>query len=244
MLHSCYEIKDIKLLLELNDSARHTLLTVLDQFDGSSEGVIDRTHMDDAEKQKLKRGISELKEKGLITKSEAPRGHFTLNSDIIIAKVTRNRDDHYLNSGLYRSDCHELLNILIAIEHFFDEFYNKPFVIKFRVYTNKPRIPATVFSNMVQFTEDNYRPRYNYRTSYGSVLNKFIHIAEYIKYYCDARQEILVLTNEEHANIVDVFRSKIVEGVSCYPTYRKPEAKALCKFIQEWFTDNYPEYTL
>jgi hypothetical protein len=242
MLHSCYEIKDIKLLLELNDSARHTLLTILDQFNGSEGGIIDRTHMDNAEKQKLKRGISKLKEKGLITKSEAPRGHFRLNSGIISAKVTKSREDHYLHSGLYRNDCHELLNILIAIEHFFDEFYNKPFVIKFKVYTNKPRIPATVFSDMVSFTEDNYsmqEPRW-----YGSVLNKLIRIAESIKYYSDVRQNILTISGEGHEVIVNKFHSAISGGFSSYPTYRKAEAKALCKFIGEWFSDNYPEYTL
>ena len=243
MLHISYKIHDIKLLLELNDSARQTLLIILNQLNGSLSGTIDRSNMNNAEKQKIKRGITELKEKGFITKSIGSRGCFNLNPHIIHANTPKTREEHYSKSGLYRNDCDVLLGILIAIEHFFDEFYNKPFIIKFKVYTNTPRIPATVFLNMVQYTEDNY-PLKEEQYSYGSVLNQFIHVAEFIKYYCDSRQEFLVITDDVRAEIVDIFNSAIYRGWSGYPSYRKAEADALCKFILGWFSDNYPEFLL
>lgn len=239
MLDTSYKIHDIKLLLELSDSARKTLLILLEQFKGSLTGTLDRSNMNIAEKQRLKRGIAELKDKGVIFKSINSRAQFTLSSHFIDTTLPKTRDEHYLESGYYRSEYSELLAILIATEHFFDEFYNKTFIIKFKVYTKTPRIPAKVFNNMLKYTEDIYHLERN--TSYGSILNKMISITEYLKHLCDSRQNYLFINKDERSKIVYAFKSIICTKFSSYPGNSSAEAKALCKFIQEWFSNNYPE---
>ena len=239
MLNTSYAIHDIKSLLELSESARKTLLVILEQFNGTLSGKLDRSDMDNAKKQRLKRGIAELKEKGFIIKSNHSRGQFTINPQLVNTTLLKTREEHYLKSGFYRSDCNELLSILIAIEHFFDEFYNKKFIIKFKAYGNTPRLPANVFSNMVTFTQDNYL--LEDRHTYASVLNEMINISEQLKYYCDARQQYFVMAFHARSEIMDRFKSIISTGVLGYPYKCNAEAKALAKFIQTWFFDNYPE---
>ena len=111
MLNTSYAIHDIKLLLELSDSARKTLLVILEQFNGTLSGKLDRSDMDNAQKQRLKRGIAELKEKGFIIKSIHSRGRFTINSQLVHTTLLKTREEHYLKSGFYRSDFDELLSI-------------------------------------------------------------------------------------------------------------------------------------
>ena len=60
MLSTSYLIHDVKLLLELKDSARKTLFVILEQFNGELSGKLDRSNMDNAQKQRLKRGVAEL----------------------------------------------------------------------------------------------------------------------------------------------------------------------------------------
>lgn len=242
MLNDAYKVKDMQLLLELNDSARHSLIIILDQFNGSSHGTIDRSGMTTAEKQKLKRGIAELKEKGLLTKADDSQRQFIINSNIIEANDIKTRKDHYLNSGLYKLDRTDLLAILIAIEHFFDDFYNKPYVIKFKVYNNKLRIPAKVFFNMVQFTEDIHNLEHRHLT--GSILSTLINIADFIKCYCDKRQNYINISEDALNNVLLTFRGAMTSVDSFYPIYLAAEGKALRKFVQRWFFDNYPELLL
>jgi hypothetical protein len=239
MLSTSYIIHDIKLLLELNDSARKTLFVILEQFNGELSGKLDRSNMDNAQKQRLKRGVAELKERGFIVKSTDSRARFTINSQLIDTAQVKTREEHYYKSGFYRSDCHELLDILIAIEHFFDEFYNKEFIIKFKIYSNTPRLPAKVFSNMVRFTEDNYLLEVPY--FHASVLNELIHMMEQLKHYCDARQQNFVITSYTRMSIIERFQSVINSDFLIYPNKCHAEAKALAKFVQSWFVDNYPE---
>jgi hypothetical protein len=241
MLNSSYDIKDIKLLLELNDSARQTLLILLDQFDGALIGKFNRSGMSNAEKQKMKRGIAELKDKGFITKSDGYQRHFTLNSDLIKAKIDISPEDQYLKSGLYKSECSDLLNILIVIEHFFDDFFNKKFVIKFKLYTETPRIPAKAFKALVDFTEENYTlDVYGHR--YGTILNQLIWIAEFIKFYSGSSQIYFTSQNEMASYVTNIFTEIITSPISTYPPSHSAQAKALCKFIRRWFSENYPEY--
>lgn len=242
MINASYEIHDMKSLLELSESARKTLMIVLEQFNGSLSGKLDRSDMDNAQKQRLKRGIAELKEKGLIVKSNSYRGKFSLSSHFIDSTLPATREEHYLKSGFYRSDCNELLAILISIEHFFDEFYNNAFIIKFKTYNNTPRVPAKVFINMVRFTEDNYL--LDDRDLYVSVLNEMIYITEQLKHYCDSRQHYFVVTEEVCLEIIDRFKLIICAELFGYPRNCNAEAKALSKFIQKWFSDNYPELIL
>lgn len=123
MLNTSYAIRDVKLLLELSESARKTLLVILKQFNGALSGKLDRSVMDNAHKQRLKRAIAELKEKEFIIKSTNSRCRFTINTQLVHTTLLKTREDHYLKSGFYRSDFDELLGILNFIEHFFDEFY-------------------------------------------------------------------------------------------------------------------------
>lgn len=98
-------------------------MVILEQFNGALSGNIDKSDMDNAQKQRLKRGIAELKGKGFIIKATHSRGQFTINPQLVDTTVLKTREEHYLKSGFYRSDCNELLGILISVEHFFDELY-------------------------------------------------------------------------------------------------------------------------
>lgn len=243
MLHSSYEIKDIQLILELKDSARQTLLIILDQFGGLLSGRFDRSKMDAAQKQKMKRGIAELKDKGLLIPSNDRQSHFSLNPQIIEAKNVLSREEHYLSSGLYKESCAELLTIVIAIEHFFDDFFNKSFVIMYKSQAKKPRIPVAVFKVMYDYTEECYAEEKNYK-HYGTILNRMINLAEYIKYYSDSRQQYLQLSKAHTNRLHDEFKEFVSARFTITPRRYSSEGKALCKFIRNWFMDNYPEFTI
>lgn len=111
MLSPPYQINDIELLLELGDSAQKTLLIILDQFNGALAGTIDRSGMNNAEKQRTKRGIAELRQKGLLIKKDGERSFFSLNPTFIQAKLTQTREDRYFRSGDFKEDCKTLLHI-------------------------------------------------------------------------------------------------------------------------------------
>lgn len=70
-------------LLQLGKSAQFALSTALHQVNGTSEVKIDRSNMDPAQKQKLKRGLLQLVEQGVITQVLGTRGAYRINDSII-----------------------------------------------------------------------------------------------------------------------------------------------------------------
>lgn len=242
MLHPAYAIKDIKTILELNDSARHTLLFILDSFNGAQVGKIDRSDMNAAEKQKLKRGIAELKAKQIIIKSSSQQSVFVLNSLFIKTTQIPPRDARYINSGMYKKDHVHLLEILTAIEHFFEEFHSKQFVIKYKVYTNKPRFPYNVFWNTLmdaryQLVNDPWYSRDN-------LLMALIHICREIKFHCDAHNSYFGLNADQAKEISKRFNHVVFENRYLIEFCKNHETMALYKFMRVWFMQNYPELSI
>jgi hypothetical protein len=241
MLHSSYDIKDIKLLFELGDSARQTLLIFLDQFDGALIGKVDRSTMSNAEKQKMKRGINQLRAKGILKKSSNSQSTYTLNSQFIAAAQTSSREQQYFNSGMYKEGYEQLLNILMAIEHFFEEFYSKKFVIKYRIYTNTPRLPSVVFDETVQDTENCLVVYSSFRNVRGTILNQLIDVAKTIKFHCSTSQSFISLKEDDITGLIDWFNTIAVKDIYASELTNDRQIKALCKFINEWFKSKYPE---
>lgn len=242
MLHPAYVIKDIKTILELSDSARHTLLFILDGFNGEQVGKLNRSGLNAAEKQKLKRGIAELKAKLIIVKSSSQQSVFVINSLFIKTTQLAPREARYINSGMYKEGHDRLLSILIAIEHFFEEFHSKQFVIKYKVYNNKPRYPYIVFWNTLMdarynLVEDPWCAKDN-------LLLGLINISREIKFHCDAQETIFGLNNEQANKIIGRFNSVVFQNTYLIEFCKDYETKALYKFMESWFMKNYPELSI
>ena len=242
MLHPAYIIKDIKTILELSDSARHTLLFILDSFNGEQVGKLDRSGLNAAEKQKLKRGIAELKAKLIIIKSSSQQSVFVLNSLFIKTTQVTPREARYINSGMYKEGHGSLLSILTAIEHFFEEFHSKQFVIKYKIYKNKPRYPYIVF--WATLMEARYNLVENPRYVQDNLLLSLIHISREIKFHCDAQETIFGLNTEQAEKIIERFNTTVFKNTYLIEFCKDHETKALYRFMERWFMENYPELSI
>lgn len=74
---------NLNLLLQLGKSAQYALSTLLKHANGASEVKLDRSSMNDAEKQKLKLGLQELVKLQIISKVPGVRGTYKLDPSII-----------------------------------------------------------------------------------------------------------------------------------------------------------------
>jgi hypothetical protein len=74
---------NLELLLQLGKSAQFALSIILQQANGASEVKIDRSNLDTAGKQKLKRGLQDLDEKKIISHIQGSRGTYKIDTSII-----------------------------------------------------------------------------------------------------------------------------------------------------------------
>ena len=74
---------NLELLLQLGKSAQFTLTVILQQANGAYEVKIDRSNLDTAEKQKLKRGLQQLDNKKIISHVQGSRGTYKIDPSII-----------------------------------------------------------------------------------------------------------------------------------------------------------------
>lgn len=242
MLHPAYVIKDIKTILELNDSARHTLLFILDSFSGAQFGKINRSGMSAAEKQKLKRGIAELRKKSIIVKSTSQQSVYSLNPLFMKTTQIPPRDAHYIHAGMHKEYHRNLLGILTAIEHFFEDFYSKEFIIKYKVYTNTPRFPHHVFIDNV--LDARYYLVNGLRYRGYNLLVELIQIAREIKFHTGVENNLLGLSKEQAEAIAKSFSHLLSKDCFVLFFNGSYEGKALHKFMVRWFMENYPELTI
>ena len=74
---------NLELLLQLGNSAQFTLTVILQQANGAYEVKIDRSNLNKAEKQKLKRGLQDLNNRNIISHVQGSRGTYKIDSSII-----------------------------------------------------------------------------------------------------------------------------------------------------------------
>lgn len=83
MPHYIITPTNLELLLQLGKSAQYALSIILQQANGASEVKIDRSNLDKAEKQKLKRGIQDLDGKNIISHVQGSRGTYKIDASIL-----------------------------------------------------------------------------------------------------------------------------------------------------------------
>lgn len=83
MPHYIITPTNLELLLQLGKSAQYALSVILQQANGASEVKIDRSNLDTAEKQKLKRGLQDLDSKKIINHVQGSRGTYKIDTSII-----------------------------------------------------------------------------------------------------------------------------------------------------------------
>jgi hypothetical protein len=243
MLHHAYQIHDLKVILELGDSARHTLLQLLEQFNGSNSGKFDRGHMNAAEKQKAKRGIAELKSKKIIIKAPNSSSLFTINKSMISIKKTPVSISERIDSNIDIQNV-EGVDILLmkAIEEFFYDFFNTQHKFKIKGKSHL-LLPSVYFRDTVDLTnhliEDIHFIFYDH-----THLLVFKRILEMLYSNTNARQQNLDPI-PFHKIISKFNRSLDIENWNIYPpTGYVIQAKQLNKYAKEWFYEKFPEVFL
>lgn len=152
-------------MLEFDKSTQDTLLLIFDSFKGKLLGKIDRSQMNEAAKQKLKRGLKTLKESGYLINSTI-RGCYMLNPQkfIIIQNNYTLYEDKKLDAfwydvWAYLLDKNNLINIdsVTKYDNFVDEInelwssipdYSGDFSNWKRIYLDQKYFPRYLLKDM------------------------------------------------------------------------------------------------
>lgn len=133
----------------------------------------------------------------------------------------------------YQTGYEDLIQILAAIEHFFDDFFAKKFIIKYGNYTKTPRCPATVFRDIVQDAEESI-------LGYGDTkLNDLVHVISSIKIFHSPLRGYFNLGPGSAEGIIEGFRDAV--DISQELICGSSKEQAFQIFIGEWFSEHYPE---
>jgi hypothetical protein len=241
MLHHAYQIHDLKVILELGDSARHTLLQLLEQFDGSHSGKFDRSHMNTAEKQKAKRGIKELIDKKVLFKVPSTQNKFEINTQVIFAHDSREGIRLRIMSNKAYDTDRALLDIFVALQEFEYDLFNTPAEITLgkQVHTS---IPYSVFKNTIDpfYSDKNCE---FFQAISNSVLMDLYQIYRELERHLNKLSLTLTIDNEFELKgmLRDCF---IQKALPKKPSKELIEEASLQRYVHEWFTIHYPEYTL
>ena len=92
---------------------------MLDQFQGKNQGVLDRSQMNPAQKQKLKRGIAELTSSNIITKIFHSQSSYKINPNILCVISHKQTLSYLINNSVKGIRHTHFLILLTAIEEFF-----------------------------------------------------------------------------------------------------------------------------
>ncbi len=233
------EQSDFETLLGLSESARHSLLWILSQFNYNHNGTLDRSQLDPAALQKLKRGIAELKAVGLLTKNRGTKNRFSLNtSKLTLLPAKPTAEQMLVQSGLYDTTS-PLMDVLLAIETFLYDFDHTPeqFIVKNKMQWLLPRV---YFQNMVNYA----RVTTSWDSWYWqSDLQKLKLLADRIKAEIAIEQHgVRYIHNPDE--IITSFHDLIDENNSdaygAYP-HCKRESIQFRKNLRQWVNKNRPQ---
>ena len=233
------EQSDFETLLGLSESARHSLLWILSQFNYNHNGTLDRSQLDPAALQKLKRGIAELKAVGLLTKNRGTKNRFSLNtSKLTLLPAKPTAEQKLVESGLYDTTS-PLMEILLGIEAFLYDFDHTPAQFKVK---NKMQwlLPCDYFQNMVNYA----RLTTSWDSWYWqSDLQKLKLLADQIKAVITIEQHGVRYSHDPDGIITsfhDLIDGNSSDAYGAYP-HCKRESIQFRKHLRQWLDKNRPQ---
>ena len=237
-------VENTKLLLKLGEAGRDTLLIMLDQFQGKNQGVLDRSQMNPAQKQKLKRGIAELTSSNIITKIFHSQSSYKINPNILCVISHKQTLSYLINNSVKGIRHTHFLILLTAIEEFFYDFYHTPaeFLIKGKTQL---KVPADLFSRTVKATKPDPKLFFVYQKP--SLLTRLIHLQGYMNFIqiSDGRG----YPDKELQDFLEYFKETLLKSnwqlcSEVTDAYVKREMEPLRAHAYEWFSTRVPEYLL